>query len=116
MSEALRDERVKLYSFSDVATDGRVAPTYTYARTCWGRQAIPGSREATIAGQASQRVDAVFVIPEGIVVDQNGGIRGQDGTFYVVTGVLPVRNTASLREQIVFAENAEEQNPNVVES
>lgn len=116
MSESLRDERVKLYTFSDAGTGGRVAPTYAYALSCWGRQAIPGSREATIASQASQSVDAIFVLPERVTVDDDGAIRGQNGTLYKITGVQPVRNTSSLSEQIVTAVYADEMSLTVVES
>lgn len=116
MSESLRDERVKLYTFSDTGSGGRYAPTFTYSVSCWGRQAVPGSREATIASQASQTVDAVFVLPERVSIDDDGAIRGQNGTLYKITGVQPVRNTSSLVEQIVTAVYADEQDLTVDET
>lgn len=125
MSESLRDERVKLYAYSSADTDGYPASTYTYARTYWGRKAVPGSREATIAAQASQRVDAVFVLPEGAwskdvggvkSIDADGAIRGQDGILMKIVGVEPVRNTSSFVEQIVTAVYSDEQELTTVES
>lgn len=115
MSVELRDERVKLYTFSDTGSGGRAAPTYMYSVTRWGRREIPGSREATIAGQASQQVDAVFVLPDRVTIDGNGAIRGADGTLYKITGVYPVRNSASIVEQIVFATYSDEQSMTAVD-
>jgi hypothetical protein len=116
MSASLRDERVKLYTYSNTGTGGRATPRYTFSVSRWARRAIPGSREATVAGQASQQVDAVFILPDRVGIDADGAIRAQDGTLYKITGVMPVRNTASIAEQIVFATYAAEMSLSVSET
>lgn len=110
MSESLRDERVSVYSYASVNDEGYARSTFTLTGTYWGRKASPGTREATIAGQASQRVDAVFVLPERATIDDDGAIKGQDGVMMKITGVQPVRNTASIVEQIITAVYSDEQN------
>ncbi|HEX6576655.1 MAG TPA: hypothetical protein VF042_16925 [Gemmatimonadaceae bacterium] len=115
MSESSRDERVKVYSFSDAGTGGRAAPTYTYVRSYWGRRQRPSMREVTVAGQASQVADEVFELPGHAVIDQDGAIRSQSGTLYKITGVEPVKGSVH-SEIMVRAAYADEMQLVVVES
>lgn len=109
MSASLNDERTKVFTYSDVGTDGRATPSYALAGTYWSRRSTPSGREATIAGQAGMRLDAVFTFDGSVVLQADGALRAQDGTYYKITAVLPVRSTASLKEKIVYAEYSDEQ-------
>lgn len=72
VSEAFRDQRVKVYGYSDVGTDGRANPVYSGTETYWASMGAPNGREATIAGQANQRVDAVFMFSGEAVIPPDG--------------------------------------------
>lgn len=108
MSAALRDERASVYSYSDTGTGGRAAPTYTKVDTYWTRRSTPTASEATVSGQAAQRIDAVFEFAGGVSVPADGAIRHQDGTLYKIVGVKLIRSTSGETDKIVDAVFADE--------
>lgn len=115
MSAATRDERAEVFGYSDPGTGGRSNPTYTRLGTYWTRRGIPGMREVTIAGQASQTVDAVFEFSGAITIPGDGAVRHQDGTVYKITGVGLARGTASETDQIVLGVYADEMTLRIVD-
>lgn len=104
----LRDQRLEVFGYSDEGTGGRSAPTYTLASTYWGRHASPSGSERTIAGQASQSVDAVFLFAGEATIPADGAIRTPDGEVFKVTAVLPRRYPSGLKRWQVYGVRADE--------
>ncbi len=109
MSAGIRDERCGVYSYSDVGNNGRALPTYALSGTYWSRRSVPSGREATIAGQAGMKVDAVFAFDSRLTIPPDGALKYRDGTVYKITSILPVREVGPLAEQIVYAAYSDEQ-------
>jgi hypothetical protein len=100
MSAGLRDQRIRVFDFSDTSTDGRASSGYTYRDEYWGGVSAPSMREATVAGQGEHVADAVFTLERGVQV-QSGGLLKADDRYYKVTGLPPANRMAN--EIKVFA-------------
>lgn len=105
MSVGLRDQRIRVFSFSDTSSDGRASSGYAYVGEYWGRADAPSMREATVAGQAEHQADAVFTLEKGVVVSPDGLLKA-DSRYYKVTGVPPANRMAN--EIKVFATYADD--------
>ncbi len=101
MSTGLRDQRIRVFGYNSTGSDGWASSEFPYVGEYWGRLEPAGGREATIAAQAQQKVDAVAVFDINVEVQRDGILKGPDGKIYKVTAVLPRRMA---KEQEVFCE------------
>lgn len=115
MSIGLRDQRVKVYGYSDATSDGRADPRYSGQGTYWARISAPSGREATIAGQATENIDAVFSFSAEATIPPDGFLRGPDDRLYRILTVLPIRGTGAPPEKQVLAVYAEDSEQTVTE-
>lgn len=116
MSLSHRDERWKVYGYSDVGTDGRANPVYSGIGEWWARMVGPSGREVTMASQAGQRVDGVVVFGDEAVIPSDGFLRGPDEKLYRILAVpFAARGSSALSEQLVPVVYAEDSAQVIVE-
>lgn len=112
MSIGLRDQRVRVYGYSDSGDEGRAGETYPYLDEFWGRVTSPSGREATIAAQAEETLDALVFLSDEIIDELPDGKFPVDGllsigpTFYKVLSIFPARMTREIGVRVSFAESA----------
>lgn len=106
MSAGLRDQRIRVFSYSDTSADGRMSSGYAYIGEYWGRIEAPSGRERTTAGQAEQEVDAVITLNINAPVTLDGLVKGPDGKAYKVSAVLPRRMLQELEVYAVYADDS----------
>ena len=106
MSAGLRDQRVRVFSFASTSVGGRASSGYAYVGEYWGRLDAPSMGEATVAGQAEHKIDAVVTLARGTVTAL-GGLLKVDGRYYKITGVPPANRIANEQKvSCVYADDA----------
>lgn len=71
MSAGLRNQRIRIYAYSDNGADGVPSALYTFTAERWGRLIDRAGRESRVGGQAEQVTDAVIVLSDEAVLDGN---------------------------------------------
>jgi hypothetical protein len=95
MSIATRDQRVRLYTYSDAGSNGIVSSTYTFSVERWARKESPTGREVLLAEASQYKTDAVFTFGDEVAVPSRGLLKHGD-TYYEVRGILPRRATREI--------------------
>lgn len=107
MSAGLRDQRIRIYDYSAVDSGGYQSSSYAYVAERWGRLEAPGGREATVAAQANQQIDAVVSFAADAPVTANGILKVvSTAKVYRVTAVLPRRMLNELEVYAVHNDDA----------
>lgn len=102
MTAGQRDQRIRVFGFTNVDTDGWATSSYQYQGEYWGRIDSPTVREATVAGQGEHLADAVVTFHRDVPLSDNGLLKSvQDGRHYKITGIPPTQRTSG--EKKVFA-------------
>ena len=111
VSVGLRDQRVRIYTYSDAGSDGFAASRYTFSVERWGRFELPSGREQTLAGKADKQLDGVVAFADEVAVTIHDLLVVSE-VQYKVVAVLPRR---MMREIICHCVLADE-DTDVVES
>ena len=90
MSAGLRNQRVKIYAYTDNGADGVPSALYTFTAERWGRLISAAGRELRVGGKAEQLADAIIVLSDEAVFDGNALLQ-VGGVNYLVraTSALP---------------------------
>jgi hypothetical protein len=112
MSIGMRNERVRIFTYSNTGSDGFMASTYTYVAERWARKELPSGREITVAAQAEHKVDAVFEFAAEVTVTRNGLLK-HDGDLYFVRSALKRKGLGGQPVIQVMAEYADKSNVTV---
>jgi hypothetical protein len=100
MSAGKRDQRVRVFAFSNATADGWATSGYSYAGEFWAQVSAPTMREVTVGGQGEHVVDAVFSFIRDVVLELGGLLKAQ-GRYYKITGLPPLVRTSN--ERTAFA-------------
>jgi hypothetical protein len=95
-----RDQRGRVYGYSDVGTGGLMDSKYTFLYERWCRKEPPSGKEVTTGLKAEHRIDAVWSFDDHVVIPENGALK-INGEVYLVRAVMPRRVA---REVQVYAE------------
>lgn len=108
MNAGLRDQRIRVYSFSNATGDGWATSGYQYLGEYWGRVDAPTVTEATVGGQAEHIAQAVVTFHRGVALAHDDLLKSlRDSRYYKVTGIPPVERRSSERKVFaVYADDA----------
>jgi hypothetical protein len=88
VSVGLRNQRVRIYTYSDAGSDGFMTSTYTFSIERWGRFEVPSATESTLGGKADQKLNGQVALHKEAIV----GIHDLlivDDVQYKVVGIKP---------------------------
>lgn len=105
MSIGLRDQRVRVYGYDNGGDEGRVSETYPYVGEYWARVTAPSGREATIAAQAEEVVDALVFFSDEVTVPGDGILK-LGPIVYKVLSTSPARMGREIVARVAHAESA----------
>lgn len=112
MSASLRNQRIRIYRYSDVGTNGVPDERYTFLAERWGRLTALGTKQVTIGGQAEHTVNAIAEFGDEVSVPQNGLLTLGTATYFV-RGVV---ERPAVRAIEVLCEFCDDATPALVEA
>lgn len=112
MSASLRNQRLRLYAYSNAGTNGVPDERYTFTAERWGRLTPLGAKQFTVGEQAEHTVNATAEFADEVAVPDNG-LLTYNGATYFIRGVLPRPITRSIDVLCEFCDDA---TPTLVEA
>ncbi len=117
MSLALRDQRARIYAYTDQGDSGVAAHLYAVVpspdpdQAWWCRVEEPGGHELTVGQGAEHQSGAVIAFSAEVPVPLNGVVvllrpDGSTGPLYRVASVSPRRQVGEIAVTGVFADHA----------
>jgi hypothetical protein len=104
--------RARIYTYSDIGTEGLMNSRYTFSVERWCRFELPSGREQTLAAQANRRLDGVVAFSDEVSVSIHDLLVINEVQYKVVE-VVPRRQQREIICQVVLGD----EDPNsVVES
>ena len=95
MSVSSRRQRVRIYSYSNVGSEGEVGSAYTFVAERWGHVMPTGGRESTGFGTTGHSIDAIILLPDDVTVTDDGLLAHGDDRYFV-RSVIPRRKRREL--------------------
>lgn len=106
MSVGLRNQRGRIYNYSDAGSDGFVNSTYTFAVERWCRYEPTVTREQTLGGKADQQLDGIVAFSQEVTeIGINSLIVVGDVQLKVV-GVRPLNQQREIICDVVLSTEA----------
>lgn len=103
MSVGLRDQRGKIYRYSNAGTEGLIDARYTYDVERWCRFEMPSGREQTLGAKADRQIDGVVAFADEVTIGIHDLIV-VDAVQYKVVAVLPRRQQGEILCHVVLGD------------
>ena len=103
MSLSLRNERGKIYRYSNAGSEGLIISRYTYDVERWCRFETPSGREQTLGAKAGRQLDGKVAFADEVTIGINDLLVVHE-VQYKVVAVLPRRAAREILCDVVLGD------------